>query len=73
MDLQNGKLFNTYTGHKNSNYRSKVSFGGVKEDRISFGDEEGVVREWDVESVSLVSSLFFRFFGRGLCRACLSP
>lgn len=51
LDAENGNLFQSYTGHKNESYRSKVTFG-PKESTVIFGDEEGKVWVWDVESVS---------------------
>lgn len=51
MDAQTGDMFQAYTGHKNQSYRSKVTFG-VKEATVVFGDEDGKVWTWDVETVS---------------------
>jgi WD40 repeat protein len=50
LDAENGNLFQSYKGHKSSSYRSKVCFG-PKESTVIFGDEEGKVWTWDVESV----------------------
>lgn len=50
LDTETGRLFQSYTGHKNLAYRSHAAFG-VGEESIVFGDEDGKVFRWDVESV----------------------
>ena len=50
MDPENGQLFQTYRGHKNESYRAKATFGNG-EAMIVFGDEDGKIWTWDVESV----------------------
>lgn len=50
MDLEHGQMFQSFVGHKNSSYRSKVCFG-VGEATVIMGDEDGKVWSWDVESV----------------------
>jgi mitogen-activated protein kinase organizer 1 len=54
MDIDNGHLFQTYEGHKNTDYRSKSTFG-VNGATVVFGDEEGMVFSWDLETVSPMS------------------
>lgn len=53
MDTENGQLLQSYSGHKNLSYRSKATFG-VKETTVVFGDEEGKLWTWDVETVSIL-------------------
>ena len=50
MDSENGQLFQSYRGHKNESYRSKATFG-TGEATVVFGDENGQVWTWDVETV----------------------
>ena len=50
MDPENGQLFQSYRGHKNESYRSKATFGNG-EATVVFGDENGQVWTWDIETV----------------------
>ncbi len=56
MDLEEGRCFQTYSGHKNESYRSKAAFG-LGESTAVIGDEDGKIWTWDVENVSTHSRL----------------
>ncbi|KAK4057111.1 hypothetical protein OIO90_002011 [Microbotryomycetes sp. JL221] len=49
LDLDTGKVLNTYTGHDNTNYRSQAAFGPA-EAFVVIGDEKGFVYAWDTET-----------------------
>lgn len=57
MDATTGNLFQKFTGHKNESFRSKACFAGGGEGTVVFGDEDGVVRAWELESVSILSDV----------------
>lgn len=51
LDLSNGTVVQTFSGHKNTSYRSQSCIG-AREETVVCGDEEGKVWRWDLESVS---------------------
>lgn len=51
LDLQHGTVVQSFTGHKNTNYRSQSCFG-AREETVICGDEDGKVFGWDMEAVS---------------------
>jgi mitogen-activated protein kinase organizer 1 len=50
LDLDTGRSFGSFTGHKNTSYRAQAAFG-PGEATVVMGDEDGKVWGWDVESV----------------------
>ncbi|GAA5859512.1 hypothetical protein JCM8547_006857 [Rhodosporidiobolus lusitaniae] len=57
LDLAHGTVIQTFTGHKNTSYRSQSCIGKGEATVIS-GDEEGMVRGWDLETGSPVGKPF---------------
>ncbi|GAA6046211.1 hypothetical protein NBRC10513_002204 [Rhodotorula toruloides] len=49
LDLQHGTVVQSFTGHKNTSYRSQSCLGR-KEETVVCGDEEGKVWTWDLEA-----------------------
>lgn len=54
LDLKHGTVVQSFTGHKNTSYRSQSCFG-AREETVICGDEEGQVFGWDMEAVSALS------------------
>ncbi|GAA5936128.1 hypothetical protein JCM1841_007060 [Sporobolomyces salmonicolor] len=50
LDLATGGVVASYTGHKNTSYRSQSCLGGKGEETVVCGDEDGRVWGWEVES-----------------------
>ena len=59
LDTSNGTVLQSYTGHSNENYRIKSCFAGGNEEFVLGGDEDGVIRYWDTESVCFLLFLLF--------------
>ncbi|BGP42078.1 hypothetical protein JCM10450v2_006164 [Rhodotorula kratochvilovae] len=49
LDLSHGRVVQSFTGHKNTSYRSQSCLG-AREETVWCGDEEGRVYGWDLES-----------------------
>ncbi|KPV73791.1 uncharacterized protein RHOBADRAFT_38400 [Rhodotorula graminis WP1] len=49
LDLSNGTVVQSFTGHKNTSYRSQSCIG-AREETVFCGDEDGKVWGWDLES-----------------------
>lgn len=54
LDLKHGTAVQSFTGHKNTSYRSQSCFG-AREETVICGDEDGKVFGWDMEEVSVRS------------------
>lgn len=59
LDLKHGTVVQSFSGHKNTNYRSQSCFG-AREETVVCGDEEGKVFTWDMEAVSRLGTLTLR-------------
>ncbi|GAA6003377.1 WD40 repeat domain-containing protein [Rhodotorula paludigena] len=57
LDLSNGTVVQTFSGHKNTSYRSQSCIG-AREETVICGDEEGKVWRWDLESGAPIGSPF---------------
>ncbi|GJN92506.1 hypothetical protein Rhopal_005536-T1 [Rhodotorula paludigena] len=57
LDLSNGTVVQTFSGHKNTSYRSQSCIG-AREETVVCGDEEGKVWRWDLESGAPIGSPF---------------
>ncbi|GAA6062533.1 hypothetical protein JCM10212_004299 [Sporobolomyces blumeae] len=58
LDLSNGQVIGTYTGHDNESYRTQSAFAGEAEEVVVSGDEKGCVRGWDVERGTAIGKPF---------------
>jgi mitogen-activated protein kinase organizer 1 len=58
MDTTTGKMLNDFTGHVNSSYRCRATFGHA-EASIVCGDEKGQIWAWDLLDVRFCSNLVF--------------
>ncbi|GAA6031594.1 hypothetical protein JCM8097_006539 [Rhodosporidiobolus ruineniae] len=50
LDLTHGTVIQSFTGHKNTSYRSQSCVGGRGEETVVSGDEEGRVWGWELET-----------------------
>ncbi|TKA53690.1 hypothetical protein B0A53_03732 [Rhodotorula sp. CCFEE 5036] len=57
LDLQHGTVVQSFTGHKNTNYRSQSCFG-AREETVICGDEDGKVFGWDMEAGTILGKPF---------------
>lgn len=57
FDAGDGSLLQSFTGHRNERYRCHSAVTRPVEDRVVGGDEEGVVRVWDLLSGKVVQTL----------------
>ena len=69
LDLQHGTVVQSFTGHKNTNYRSQSCFG-AREETVICGDEDGKVFGWDMEAVSFPSACQGMQRSGGRCCRC---
>ncbi|BGP57087.1 hypothetical protein JCM8202_006317 [Rhodotorula sphaerocarpa] len=57
LDLKHGTAVQSFTGHKNTSYRSQSCFG-AREETVICGDEDGKVFGWDMEEGTLLGKPF---------------
>ncbi|GAA6014981.1 hypothetical protein JCM10207_008692 [Rhodosporidiobolus poonsookiae] len=57
LDVANGTVVQTFSGHKNTSYRSQSAVG-AKEETIISGDEDGMVWGWDLETGATLGKPF---------------